>query len=134
MRRLILTALILLALACATLIHPTPVIQVYAASLPATLHATWTPNPAADNVVDYILTVDGVAQAPTLPAACTATLCTTAFSVNAWGSHTATVVAQNLDLSGTGTTGTLQSSPPSTAVTFLLSNTPVAPSAPGIQH
>ncbi len=48
-----------------------------AAQTPATVHASWNPNVASDNVVQYVITLDSAAPVVVLAATCTATTCTT---------------------------------------------------------
>ena len=92
------------------------------AQVPATVHATWVPNPAADNVVQYLITVDTLPPVVALAAVCGPTICgPVALTVPTFGLHTAVMVAQNLKFSGDPTS--LQSGP-STTVTFTLGAVP----------
>lgn len=104
--------------------------QSLTAQVPATVHTSWTPNPVTDNVVQYSLTLDTATPIIILASTCSATLCPAtplALTVPTFGLHTATLVAQNLELSGVPTS--LQSGPAST-VTFTLAAAPVvAPQA-----
>ncbi len=88
-----------------------------------TLTASWDPNPATDNVVNYVLQLDAATPVNVLPSVCTPTTCVQTFAV-VTGNHTITLVAQNL-LVDTDPTS-LQSSAPA-SVTFKVSNTPGKP-------
>ena len=97
------------------------------AQVPATVHATWTPNPATDNVTQYSATVDTGTPIIVPLTACTALLCTQQLTIPTFGVHTISLVAQNLKLSTDPTS--IQSGPAST-VTFTLAAAPVvAPQA-----
>lgn len=101
------------------------------AQLPATVHATWTPNPVSDNVLQYALTLDS-ATTPliVLASACNTTQCPTtplAITVSTFGLHTVSLVAQNLALSGVPTS--IQSGPAATASFTLAAAPVVAPQA-----
>ena len=105
------------------------------AQTPATVHATWTPNPTTDNVVDYIVSVDGVAAATVLASACSATVCPAApgqlLTIPTFGLHSVSVVAQNLKLSTDPTS--LQSGPADT-IAFTLGSIPVVVSGGAIKN
>lgn len=94
--------------ACSFPIPPNPLeVVVYAQSLPATVHATWTPSVADAThgpASAYVVTTDGTAQT-VLSTACTPTLCTATITVNSWGKHTTTIAGQNqlLDTDPTST-------------------------------
>ena len=94
---------------------------IFAQTLPASLHAQWTPNPVTENVTAYVLTLDAEMPVTILPVVCTAVLCETTVSVSTFGSHTVTLIAQNQQVSGDPASG--QSSPAAT-VTFTLSQAP----------
>ncbi len=96
--------------------------SVARAQVPATVHATWTPNAAVDNVVQYQLVVDSAAPVITLASVCTATLCSQTLTIPTFGLHTVNLVAQNLKITGDPTS--IQSSPPVT-ITFTLASAPV---------
>lgn len=134
MKRLsvVLIALALLAVFCAPKLPPilNPVgLVLYAQSLPATVTATWNPNPAAENDVDYLVTVDGGAPVTVLATTCTATQCKAVLSLATYGSHTVTATAQNQKVSDDPA---LQSGPPA-SITFTLNPAPtVAPAALGV--
>jgi len=102
---------------------------LYAQSLPATLTASWAPNPASDNVLDYQVTLDGGASVTVLASACTATRCSTAISVGGFGAHTAVLVARNRGLS---TDPADVQSGPAVSLAFVLSAAPGAVSGGGI--
>lgn len=125
MKRYLILSLIFLA-ACASIVtHPTTGLILYAQSLPSVKHAVWTPDAASFNVTNYVVTIDGVAQ-NVAPGVCTPTQCSAAVSVTSFGSHTVTVVAQNLALS-TDPTSTQSSA--AASVTFTLNQ--AAPSVSG---
>lgn len=92
------------------------------AQVPATVHATWTPNVASDNVTQYSITVDAAAPVIMLATACSPTLCSQILTIPAFGLHTVSLVAQNFKISGDPTT--LQSSAP-LVVTFTLAAAPI---------
>ncbi len=92
-----------------------------AAQTPATVHASWNPNVASDNVVQYVITLDSAAPVVVLAATCTATTCTTALTVPTFGLHSVALVAQNLKFAGDPTS--LQSGPAAT-VSFTLGAVP----------
>ena len=88
MKRLIVLAGILGVLAsfsfCASHMPPIPIpglITIYAQSLPATVHANWTPNAATENVTQYQVTLDTGPAVVALPTVCTATTCITTLTV-----------------------------------------------------
>ena len=96
--------------------------QILQAQVPATVHALWTPNPASDNVVQYLLTVDVAAPVVVLSSTCSATQCgPTLLTVGAFGLHTVSIVAQNLKLS---TDPTSLQSGPALNLTFTLGAIP----------
>ena len=90
--------------------------SVYA-QLPATVHATWSPNPTSDNVTQYVIALDGGASIVVPLSACDATTCTQALTVPTFGAHVVSLFAQNQGLGG------LQSGP-SVSVTFTLGAAP----------
>ena len=95
------------------------------AQTPATVHASWTPNPATDNVTQYSLTLDAGTPVVILASACSATLCPAAalaVTVPTFGSHTVSLVAQNLKLT---TDPTSIQSGPATTITFTLAAAPI---------
>lgn len=85
-----------------------PALAAAQITYPLTLQVTWDPNPAAETVTGYIVTVNGT-NSTVQPTACTATACSMTFSVPAAGPHTVSVAAVNQW--GTGTP---------TAVTFTI--------------
>lgn len=91
------------------------------AQTPATVHTAWTPNPAAEAVTQYQVTLDAGAPIVTLPAACSPTLCTQLVTVAAFGLHTLSVTACNVKIVGDPTS--LECSAPST-VSFTLGVVP----------
>lgn len=104
---------------------------LYAQSLPTTKHAVWTPNPATQNVTQYVVTVDGVTLAPIAASACSATQCSAAIALAAFGNHTVIVAAQNLALSTDPTS--VQTGPAST-VNFSLNQAPGATSGNNVTN
>ncbi len=108
--------------ACAMFTGPGRVV-LYAQSLPATVHAQWDPPAAAENVTGYTMTLDGGTPIPvgiTIDPTCS---CIRApLTVPAFGSHTLTVVANNLLISGDP--GSTQSGSPA-AVGFVLAKAAV---------
>src|SRR3990167_2295339 len=94
---------------------------LYAQSLPATLTASWAPNPASDNVLDYQVTLDGGVPVTAPVSACTLTLCAARFDVAAYGPHSLTVAAQNCRVD---VLGDLQTALASDPATFVLSAAP----------
>lgn len=121
MRNLVLLGgLILIAISAAGC-QPSLVLE--AQSLPTTLHAVWTPNPASDGVTRYSLTVDtGTAQNVPLTA-CDASRCTAPFSLASAGDHVVSIRAYNLKL--TSDPSSEQASPAS-AVSFTVRLVPAA--------
>ena len=99
-------------------------VRLYAQILPRAATATWNPNPATDNVIDYQLTLDAGTPLTLLATACSATTCSQAISLTAFGSHTVSVVARNLSLSTDPTS--LQASLP-TSVMVILNRAPGGP-------
>ena len=91
--------------------------------VPATVHAIWNPNPVADNVVQYQITVDSAAPVTVLASSCSATACgPTLLTVGTFGLHSASIVAQNLKLS---TDPTSLQSGPALVIPFTLGSVPV---------
>jgi hypothetical protein len=89
-----------------------PGLTLYAQSVPVTVHPQWSQNPSIENIVSYVVTLDGGSPVSVLASACSATLCTAAVSVPAFGAHVSSVVAQNLLISTDPTS--LQTSPTAT--------------------
>lgn len=134
MRRYIRLALLLVAAGvlafCASQFPPVlnpGGLVLYAQSVPVTKTASWTVNPAAQNVTSYTFTLDGGTPVVVPTSACTTT-CSTPVVLTTFGNHTQTVVATNTDLSGgSGVTGSSQNSPVTT-LAFTLNQAPTAPS------
>jgi hypothetical protein len=102
-------------------------VVLYAQSVPATVTASWNPNPATENVTSYILTLDTGSSVTVSAASCSATACSSPLSVAAFGNHTYTVAAVNTNLSGgAGVTGSPQTGA-STSLAFTLNPRPSAP-------
>lgn len=104
-----------------------PGFVAYAQSLPATIHAQWTPNPASDNVTKYVLTLDGtpIDEPTALDATCSCVR--VPLVVPSFGAHTATIRACSLLVSTDPTSSTC--GPVSVAVAFTLNPAPTtAPS------
>ena len=114
----------LVALAGAGWWVPSRRVKLYAQTVPATVHPQWTPNPASENVVQYVITLDGINPVTVLASACSATLCSAAVSVPAFGSHVSSLIAQNLLISTDPTS--VQSSLPAT-LTWSLNQTGTRP-------
>jgi hypothetical protein len=110
------TVAVLLA-ACAMFTSPGRVV-LYAQTLPTTVHAVWDAPAATDNIINYTLTLDS-GQALTVPnvldASCSCIR--TALTVSSFGSHSVSVVANNLLLSG-DPTSTQSSAPVTVAFTL----------------
>lgn len=105
-----------------------------AQTLPANLGATWNKNPAAENVVRYVLRLDGI-DLPAIPVTTTScptagTTCSTRFDVPSFGAHSVTIRASNLKLSGDPTS--FQDGPVSAPIAFTLNQTPQTATA-GLQ-
>lgn len=129
MKKLLYTLPVLLALGvphCDTMMG----IVVLRAQVPATLTATWTPNPASDNVVSYKIGVDAIAPAVVPVTACTPSLCTTTITVPSFGAHVASLRATNLKVSTNP--ASLQDSLPLN-VNFTLNQTATMPAGLGVQ-
>jgi hypothetical protein len=94
-------------------------------SVPATVHVSWAPNAASDNVTAYLVTLDGGTAISVSPSVCTTT-CVTPITVSAFGNHAVTVVAQNQEIS---TDPTSVQNSAATTVNFALSPAPGAPTA-----
>lgn len=99
---------------------------LYAQTLPANLGATWNKNPASENIVRYVLKLDGVDLPDVLPnttnCPTAGTTCTVRFNVPSFGLHSITVRASNLRLSGD--LSSIQDSPQSAAINFTLNQAP----------
>jgi len=123
----------LVLVACAVALKRPIVPVLYAQTLPATVHAHFTPRPATENVTQYSVVLDGgapvIAQAST---ACSATDCSVALSVPTFGSHSVTAASQNFLVSTDPTT--VQSSTPTAAVAFVLAASPSAPSGTTVKQ
>jgi hypothetical protein len=124
-RTLLIVGAVVALTACAIFTRPGGGgVVLYAQTLPAGLHAIWDRNPAADNVTDYQFTLDGGSPITVPLSVCTATTCTFAFTVPAFGNHAATVAARNLKLSSDPTS--FQTGPASQG-TFTLNQNPGKP-------
>ena len=112
-------ALAVVLTGCALFTHTgSGVIVLDAQTLPYTAHAQWDPPPAADNVTNYQVTLDGGAPMNVAPIVNTTCACIqTPITLATAGTHTVSVVAQNQALSTDP--ATIQSSAP-TSVTFQL--------------
>lgn len=107
------------------------VVQLYAQSFPTTVHGTWTPNIAAENVVSYKFLINGTVVGTVAASTCTATLCTATIPVPSAGTYTFTVLASNQRLSTDPST--LQDGPTTTPpLTFALNLAPTAPKSTNI--
>lgn len=92
-------------------------------TLSITLHAQWNPNPPAENVVQYVMTIDGGSDVVIPAVSCAPTVCSQAYSVPSFGAHAVTLKAQNLLIS---TTPTSLQSGPTVALSYTLGATPSA--------
>lgn len=99
-----------------------PVITLEAQSLPASVHVAWNPNATSDNVIGYVVLLDGANPQVVGLSACSATTCVAAVSVGAVGAHAITVAAQNLALSADP--NSVQTGPASNPVNFTLNLVP----------
>lgn len=72
---------------------------IWCQTLSITLHAQWSPNPAADNVIQYKVVVDGGTPVIVPASTCGPTLCSVAFTVTSFAGHNVTLNAQNLLIS-----------------------------------
>lgn len=106
-------------------------IVLYAQTLPSVKHATWIPNPASQNVTQYVVTLDSGTPTTVLASSCTATLCTGTIAIPAFGNHSISVTAQNLALS---TDPTSLQSGPAAAVSFSLNQGPSGPSGANVTN
>lgn len=107
-----------------------PGLVILRAQVPATLTATWTPNPASDNVISYKLALDAAAPAVVQTTACTVTLCTTTLTVVSFGAHVASLRATNLKVSSNP--ASQQDSPPLN-LSFTLNQAAGTPAGLGLQ-
>lgn len=127
----------LIAYGCTRIpVDVTPGLVLYAQSVPATVTTSWNPNPATENVVQYNVTVDGVAQVPVLSSVCggSPVKCTLQVQVPSFGPHTVSVAGVNLNISGdpSAVTGSQQVGT-AASVSFNLNQTPAKPSGLGVQ-
>lgn len=70
------------------------VIKIQVSTFPATLHATWNPNAASDNVTAYLVTVGSASPISVSPSVCTTT-CVTPITIPSAGTYAVVVGAQN---------------------------------------
>ena len=99
------------------------VLVLEAQTLPATLKVRWDPNVASENVIAYRLTVDGGAPVTVAPVVDPACSCVQApITLAAFGPHSVSVVAVNLELSGDPTSEQISSDP--STVAFVLNAAP----------
>lgn len=127
----------LIAYGCTRIpVDVTPGLVLYAQSVPATVTTSWNQNPTTENVIQYNVTVDGVAQAPVLSSVCSGTpvRCTLQFSLASFGRHTVSVAGVNLNLSGdpSAVTGSQQVGVAASLV-FDLNQAPGKPTGLGAQ-
>jgi hypothetical protein len=104
---------------------------LFAQHAPTNLVVSWTPNPVADNVVHYKVSLNGAAPvqvAPTVDPTCDCVKAT--ISVPTFGSYTVSVVATNLALSTVPTS--FQDSEPGT-ISFQLKQKAQKPSGIGVK-
>ena len=69
---------------------------LYAQTLPLTIHASWNPNPPAENVVKYVLTLDGTPIDEPTATDATCMCVKVPLTIASFGSHSVTVKACNL--------------------------------------
>src|SRR4051812_12789814 len=96
---------------------------LYAQSLPTTLHLAWGLNPPEQFVTNYIVVLDDGAPQNVSPATCSQTGCEVPLVVTAYGRHTVSVSAQNLEVSASDGFAVVQTSAPVT-LTFTVSAPP----------
>jgi hypothetical protein len=114
---------------------PNGSVVVFAQSLPATINVSINPNAASENVVDYQFSLDGGAPVTVLASACTATACSTSFSVSTFGNHLWSAVARNQKISctdGTCTPPVIQAGPAATQH-FALNQAPSLPTGQAVK-
>lgn len=68
--------------------------SIQASAQTTAVRVQWDPNPAADNVLNYTLTIDSAAPINVALTSCTATVCEVPQTVSN-GSHTFTIAAVN---------------------------------------
>lgn len=128
LKRLGILALVFMAVSAGKACMTMPGVQVvYAQSLPATVTVSINPNPASENDTSYTFALDGGTPVVVQASACTATACSTTFSVASFGNHAWTAFATNQKI--TCTSGTCTGSPqngPSAGQAFALNQTPTA--------
>jgi hypothetical protein len=103
-----------------------PVVTLYAQSLPVSLKFTWDPNAAPENVLRYSVAQDNGTPVTVPLTACTATTCTYTYTVSSWGAHSIYVVAVNQKLS-TDPNSTQTSSIAQGTVAYSLAQAPNSP-------
>ena len=140
-KTLVMVLALVLAAACASMLPTKSVGTVlYAQTVPATLHATWTPS-----VVDathsaptqYVLTLDNGTSQTVAASTCTPAQCSATIAVPSFGNHAVSVVATSPMLTcavaGSCTDSTLQTSPAAT-ITFTLNQAPAAVSGVAVAN
>lgn len=119
----ILSAACLAMVVCGSHLPPTMggTYVLEAAQVPFTAHFSWDANPATDNIVDYVTTLDAGPTQTQPVTVCTAGRCVVAVVIPSFGTHTLTVAGQNINLTSTVQTGAVSSLP------FSLNPDPTAP-------
>ena len=111
-------------------------VPVVYAQVPATMTVEWTPNPVGDSVTNYTLQLDTNAPVSVGIVPGADGMISKSITVTAYGTHTITVIAQNISLSCPDPTvcssGTVRNSAP-TQVTFTLSPPPGKSSNPKLR-
>lgn len=125
---LVFAVLALIACVIRPVIVPGTVV-LFAQSVPTTVTASWNANPAADNVTQYQVALDGGAALVVLPAACVAGVCKATVPVNSFGAHAVALTAGNLKIDSDPTT--LQLSTPA-ALSFRLNPAAATPGGLGV--
>ena len=122
--RTVLLVLLAIVAGCVFATRTGPGVAVLEAqAVPVVLHVQWDPNPPAENVINYRVTLDGgtpITVAPTTDPSCSCVQ--TPITIPTFGSHTVAVVAVNLELSGDPTSSQVSSDPSS--ITFTLNRAP----------
>lgn len=78
-----------------------PGVTLYAQTLPATKHLTFTQVDLTTHaIIGWVVTVDGVVTTVPVDTRCTGTVCVVPILVQSFGVHTVSIAAQNLSCSG----------------------------------
>ena len=120
MRRLVTTGFLVAGLIAGAGLASKKKLVIQAQTVPATVHAQWNPNAAADAVQFYTVSLDGGTGIQVQASTCTTT-CASALSIPTFGNHTVSVTATNFLVSTDPSSA--QTSGPAT-VTFTLAQSP----------